>query len=143
MPHKSPVCGHILRFDGAFLRSKTGSFFAPEKANSFLFNRSLASFHLFNIFFKSSVYFPRRPGRFSNLFRASCSGVLHRSTIIAYHDSRLVSRANAGVRSQEPFTGGKGLQRRNGRRCVASNDTMAPTTEPEKGVHRGKGLALS
>ena len=93
MPHNSPVCGHIFRFDGAFLRSKTGLFCALEKVNSLLFNRSLASFRLFNIFFESSVYFPRRPGQFSNLFRAFCDGVLHRSTSLAYHDSRLVSRA--------------------------------------------------
>jgi len=107
MPHNSPVCGHIFRFDGASLRSKTGLFCALEKANSLLFNRSLASFRLFNIFFESSVYFPQRPGQFSNLFRAFCDGVLHRSTRLAYHNSRHVSRAkmqgkNAGVRSQEP-----------------------------------------
>jgi hypothetical protein len=106
MPHNSPVCGHIFRFDGAFLRSKTGLFCALEKANSLLFNRSLASFRLFNIFFESSVYFPRRPGQFSNLFSVFCDGVLHRSTSLAYQNSRLVSRAkmqgqNTGVRSQK------------------------------------------
>ena len=93
MPHKSPVCGHIFRFDGAFLRSKTGSFCALRRDNSFLFNISLAFFRLFSIFFVSSAHFPRRPGRFSNLFRAFSGGVHHRSTTIAYHNSRLVSRA--------------------------------------------------
>lgn len=93
MPHKSPVYGHIFRFDGAFWRSKTSSFCALRRANSFLFNRSLALFHLFSIFFESSLYLPRRPGRLSNLFRAFRGSVLHRSTAIAYHNSRLVSRA--------------------------------------------------
>ena len=94
-----------FRFDGAFWRSKTSSFCALRRANSFLFNRTLASFRLFSIFFESSVYLPQRPGRLSNLFRASCDGVLHRSTAIAYHNSRLVSRAKMReVRSQKVGT---------------------------------------
>jgi hypothetical protein len=78
---------------GLSWRSKTGSFCALRRANSFLFSRSLALFRLFSIFLESSVYFPRQPGRFSNLFRAFCAGVLHRSTTVGYHNSRLVSRA--------------------------------------------------
>ena len=120
MPYNSPVCGRIFRFEGGFLRLKTGLFCALEKANSLLFNRSLASFRLFNIFFESSVYFPQRPGQFPNLFRAFCDGVLHRSTSLAYHNSGLVSRGkmpgkNAGVRGLALSRSGNGLPQGNSR----------------------------
>ena len=83
----------FFRFDGFFWRSKTSSFCALTRANSFFFSSSLALFSRFNIFSESSVYLPRQPGRLSNLFRPFCGGVLHRSTPIAYHNSHLVSRA--------------------------------------------------
>ena len=50
-PHNGQVLGRLRGSDWLVLGSKTSSFLAPKIAKSFVCNKSLSSFPLFNIFF--------------------------------------------------------------------------------------------
>jgi hypothetical protein len=58
------ILGLFFGFVCAFLRSKTSSFLAPEKAKRCVFTRSVASFRQNSIFFSFPAHFLRSPGPF-------------------------------------------------------------------------------
>ena len=58
------IVGLFFGFVCPFLRSKTSSFLASEKAKSCVFTRSVASFRQNSIFFSFPAHFLRSPGPF-------------------------------------------------------------------------------